>query len=249
MKRIFIPILALLFGLSLSAAGQPESSTILATTSWTAAFAHLAGVDAALLAPYEMQHPSEYELKPSDMALVGNAEMIVFAGYENMVGKIQENAGSDTTQMVQITTVMNQATMEESVMKIAAAAGTEEEARKNLDEMSKLLESSRAELDKAGYKGQKAVVHFFQQAFAREMGFEVVAVYGPQPLQAAQIGEIAALEADIIIDNWHNAVSQPLQEVLPYAKSVEWINFPGKGETETLFDVVEYNIAQLKAES
>jgi zinc transport system substrate-binding protein len=246
MKRTAI-ITLILVTASLWAGGKTEDKKdypVISTTSWTAAFANLAGVETTVLAPYEMQHPSEYELKPSDIARIGDAKLIVFAGYENMVQKIKDNAGSEETKMVQITTVMNSVTMEESVMKIAEASGTEEIAQKNLKKMKELLENSRTQLKESGLYGQKAVVHMYQKAFAQEMGFDVIATYGPQPLSAAQIGEIAGLEPALIIDNWHNPVSQPLKELLPQAQAVEWINFPGKDGTETLFDVVEYNMEQ-----
>lgn len=248
-KRITLLSLSVLILMSVTplwSTGSTETPEVIATTSWTAAFADLAGVtDTALLAPYEMQHPSEYELKPSDILAVGQAKMIIFAGYEIMVEKIKESAGNDEVQMVQIKTIMNYPTMEESALKIAAAAGTEDLAVKNLAEMKALLDSSRKELEKAGLFGASVIVHFHQQALARELGFQVAGVYGPGPLQAQQIGDLADVEADLIIDNWHNPVSQPLQEVKPGIKAVQLINFPGREKTRTLYDVVEYNLNRL----
>lgn len=251
MKRYLLVVMAIFLSLSaLGAEGSsepsPASPTVMATTSWTAGFTRLAGVDkVALLAPYEMKHPSEYELKPSDIQALSTAEMIVFAGYENMVAKIKDNAGQKETQLIQIQTMMNYPVMEESVLKIAAAAGTEETARKNLARMKEELETGRSKLKAKGLSGAKAIVHFHQQAFAKEMGFEVVALFGPAPLEAGQIGDLSKVEADLIIDNWHNPVSQPLVEVRPELPQAILINFPGKDDTRDLFDVVRYNLDAL----
>ena len=59
--------------------------TILATNSWTAAFAKMAGVDSAgmiiqQLAPADMEHPPEYELKPSDVKIIRDADLLIYAG-------------------------------------------------------------------------------------------------------------------------------------------------------------------------
>jgi zinc transport system substrate-binding protein len=245
-KIIILLTIVLIFASAGFAGGTPETSPVMATTSWTAAFADLAGVEnATVLAPYEMKHPAEYELKPTDIQALGKAEIIIFAGYEVMLSKIKENAGNESTQLVQIKTIMNYPMMSESAMIIAKAAGTEEKAQKNLAKMKTTLDQARETLKKEGLFGKRVIVHFHQKALIEELGFEVAAVYGPGPLEAKQIGELSKVKTDLIIDNWHNPVSQPLAEIFPDLKRPELINFPGKDNTKTLFDVIDYNIDQL----
>ncbi len=48
--------------------------TVVATNSWTGAFARAAGAkNVVILAPFDMEHPSEYELRAADIPLVVNA--------------------------------------------------------------------------------------------------------------------------------------------------------------------------------
>ena len=56
---------------------------VVASTSWTAAFARAAGAtDIVTIAPMELRHPPEYEIKPSDLAAVAAARFLVHSGYE-----------------------------------------------------------------------------------------------------------------------------------------------------------------------
>ena len=68
-------------GLYAQAAGE-DTSSFVASTTWTAAFADLAGVDEiTVIAPATLRHPPEYELVPSDIVTIQNARFFVSAGY------------------------------------------------------------------------------------------------------------------------------------------------------------------------
>ena len=81
---------------------------------------------------------------------------------------------------------------------------------------------------------------------ARELGLRVRGEIGPAPLQARDIAELSQREARLCLDNWHNTVSGPLQEVMENTLFVEHINFPGKDNTRTLLDVLRYNRERMR---
>jgi hypothetical protein len=249
MKRLIlgITILLVLPCLSVSAAPSAEQQgQVIGTTGWTAAFAQTAGADSVrVLAPYEMRHPAEYELRPSDIDAVAGAKLIVFAGYETMVEKLKSAAGNAEVEVLQIDTRNDLVTIRASVTKIAAALGTTEEAAKNLSEIESFFEQWEKEIQELGLAGAPALVHTHQRPLAAELGFVIEGVFGPGPLEPAQLVELSAKEAKLIIDNWHNQIASPLKESLSEAALVSFINFPGALETHSLHDVLEHNRAAL----
>lgn len=244
--KLIIPALLILI-VSPWALAQ-TGSRVVATTPWTAAFAMAAGVqDVHVLAPYEMRHPPEYELRATDVARVQNADLLVFGGYEAMMGRLRDAIGGDTLQMVQIRTDHSRATIVESVMAIARHTGTEAAARVHLQGIVALLDEWRTEVASSGAFRVPVVVHAFQQAIVRELGIEPVAVFGPGPLSARQIAEITAANPALVIDVWHNESAGPLRETLPDAVFVSLINFPGRDGTRTLVDVLRHKRRELAA--
>jgi zinc transport system substrate-binding protein len=242
--------LYLLFALNILVSCKgPQSPTtgIVVTNAWTAAYAFAAGAsDVRVLTPYEMVHPSEYELRPGDIIHLNNAEVVIYAGYEIMMGQIRTGLKIPDEKMLQIHTSYNLDEIEESVMLIAARLGTEELARKNLAEIRKTMENTRQVVSEMGLDRETAAVHFFQQSFVSEAGIETVAVFGPAPPEPRQILEITRTEATLIIDNAHNPSGGALRETMGGAHYVELLNFPGLYGTRTIEDVIDYNIRQLE---
>ena len=227
----------------LSAEGQKEGrASVLATTSWTAAFARAAGLsEIKILAPYEMTHPSEYELKPSDLRAVAEADLIIYAGYEIMVQRLKSAVGESEAKLLQISTDYSLATLRESLGKIAAISKTESVAQKSISEITEMYENWREDLRKAGLLGSPVVVHVFQKPLAEELGFEVKGVFGPIPLEAKQIATLSEKSVRLIIDNKHNPVATPLRETLGEIPYVSFINFPASRDSGTLLDVLQSN--------
>lgn len=236
---------ALLLAAPQAAEAQPEA-TVLATTPWTAAFARLAGAqDVELLAPYEMRHPPEYELRATDLRRIEAADLVVYAGYETMMDRLQDAIGTHNVSSVQITTTHTYASIEEATMAIARALGTEQIARRNLAEVAAFLADWEAEIRRRGLDKQAVLVHQFQMPLAGDLGLSVAGRFGPGPMEAQQIVALSRSDAVLIIDNWHNQVAQPLEETLPDTPVVSFLNFPGHAGTRTLMDVLEYNRAQI----
>ena len=218
------------------------SPRAVATTEWSAAFCRAAGLeDVRVLAPSALQHPPDYELKPSDIPAIMEADIIVFGGYEGMMERIRSHVAGSDTAMLQIETVYDPELIEKSVRAIAAAAGTEVAAEANLTVIREAWAEARRMADEAGLSGAKTIAHRFQAPFAGIVGLDVVTVIGPVPPGPRLIAEAAGSGAVLILDNWHNPVSAPIGEILKGAGTVELINFPGRGGTVTLDDVILYN--------
>ncbi len=237
-----------LFALILTLGGllSAQEPSVIATNGWTAAFASLAGAEnMEVLAPYEMKHPPEYEISLAELQKVSKADFLVFAGYEAMMKRIRESMGKNSSvTLIQIETVNSYPVIETSVMKIASLLGTEETARKNLGELKAFLDDWKQELS-----GQKAlknvVVHVHQQGPVKSLGLKPAFVFGPAPASLNQIREVLSIKPSVIIDNQHNPQASPFREQSPSPVIVEWINFPGKGGTLSLLDVMKYNREQL----
>lgn len=244
----FTPVVAILASTFLLcfAGNAVAAPSVVATTPWTAAFALAAGVDANdihVLAPYEMQHPPEYELRASDIALIGDADFVIFAGYEAMMERLRR-AVDGGPALVQIQTDHRLSTIRASVMAIAEAAGTVTVARQNIAEIEAFLADWRAGIPPAA-RDLRVIAHAFQQAILSELQIPVIATFGPGPLQARQIGALTEANPDLVVDVWHNRSAAPLRETIPGAVFVDLINFPGRDGTRTLLDVLRHKRAEL----
>ena len=246
--RIYIVLCCFLIAHPLIAeAAREEPTRIVATTSWTAAFAFAAGaLDVHVLAPYEMRHPTEYELSPSDIATVAGAELIVFAGYEVTMPRIREAAGGGA-ELLQIGTDFSLATIEASIGKIAEYLGTKSIGQDSVEAIRVFYDDWLADLESSGLSGSRVITHLFHRPLAMILGFEIVGVFGPMPLEARQIAELSDAGAELIIDNYHIDIGAPLREVLPSVPAADLINFPGVGATVTLLDVLRENRKRLDA--
>jgi zinc transport system substrate-binding protein len=245
-SRGFLLAALVLFSAALPLAAQ-QSVRIVATNSWTAAFAAAAGAaDIVTLAPSDLRHPAEYELKPSDVAALQGAGLIVYTGFEVMAKKVAEAAGSQKIRMLQIDADYSLATIRTSILAIADVTGTQPKARASIASLESFMASWKVELKAAGLAGAPVVVHLFQQPLISELGFDVKGVFGPGPLEAAQISKLTPTNAGFIVDNWHNEAAAPLRETMKSARYVSLINFPGPDGTKSLFDVLSDDRARMK---
>jgi hypothetical protein len=244
---LYIVLTILLFA---SCKNQPTPrGGVIATNAWTAAFAIAAGVtDISVLAPYEMVHPSEYELRPGDIGRLSNADLIIYAGYEVMVNQIKTGLSIPEEKLVLIATSYNLEDIESSVMLIAEKTGTETLARKNIEEIRQLFAQARSRVQELGLDKELALVHYFQKSFAEESGINAFSIFGPAPPEPKQILSLTNSNASLILDNAHNPVGGPLRETMKNADYKMLLNFPGLYETRTIADVITYNINQLIGE-
>ncbi len=231
-----------------AALGAQSSLRVVATNSWTAAFAAAAGAtNIVTLAPTDLRHPAEYELKPSDVEAIKGADLIVYSGFEVMAKKLGDAAGSQSIRMLKIDADYTRPVLEASIMAIATALGTAEQGRLSIVELEAFLDSWKKELAGAGLAGAPIVVHVFQQPLMAELGFTTAGVFGPGPLEAAQIAKLSPLAAKLIVDNWHNEAGGPLKETMKSAGYASLINFPGADGTRSLMDVLSDDRNRLRA--
>jgi hypothetical protein len=221
------------------AQGRQGNIRVVATNSWTAAFAAAAGAkDIVTLATADLRHPAEYELKPSDVALLNGAGLIVTTSFEVMAKRLAEAAASRRIRVLRIDADYSFETMRTSILAIADVLGTQGQARVAIADLESFLSSWKQELREDGLYGAPIVVHVFQQPLMAELGFTIKGVFGPAPLEAAQIAKLSAERVTYIVDNWHNEVASPLRETMLQARYASLINFPGPDSTKTLMDVL-----------
>jgi hypothetical protein len=230
--------IALVF-LAILGAAQARQVRVVATNSWTAAFAAAAGAkDIVTLAPLSLRHPAEYELKPSDIVMLKGARLIVTTGFEVMAKRLAEAAGSRGIRVLRVDADYSLATMRTSILAIADVLGTHDQARASIAQLEAFLSSWKQELRDDRLYGAPMLVHVFQEPLMTELGFIIKGVFGPEPLEAAQITKLSGEQVTFIVDNWHNEVAAPLRETLPGARYASLINFPGPYGTKTLLDVL-----------
>ena len=147
---------------------------------------------------------------------------------------------------MQIQTVNTPKVIRESVQKLARLFGTETEAEKNIQGIEQFYADWRKEVKESGLVGASVVCHTFLAPIAQELGLNIVGTYGPAPLEAVKIAELAGKNPRFILDNWHTDAGKPLIRSLPGTPVVSFINFPGKDGTKSLLDVLTYNREQLR---
>jgi len=254
MKRSLL-ILCLLAGVTAGFAGgrtqmgaqvpsspETQSLNLVASIPWVAGFAFLAGAEEVrVLAPYEMRHPPEYEIRPSDLVAVGEAEVVLYAGYERMAERLLEASENTTAVRVQVTTTHTREMLTSGVRAIAQALETQEVAEKNLEQLLAFFDSWQAEMAAMGLDSSPVVAHVFQQQMLEDLGVRVVGTFGPGPVEPAKIAELVGFQPVLVVDNWHNEVAGGLSEVLPEVPVVSFVNSPGHEGTRTLPEVFRYN--------
>jgi len=239
---------ALFVLVAVGAVGAQSTLRVVATNSWTAAFALAAGATSVVtLAPNELRHPAEYELKPSDVEALKGADLIVYTGFEVMAQKLGDAAGRQSIRMLKIDADYTDAVLRASLTSLGDALGTSAIAQANLATLEAYLASWKKELSDAGLAGAPVVVHVFQAPLMKELGLQVAGVFGPGPLEAAQIAKLSPVGARLIVDNWHNEAGGPLRETMKKARYASLINFPGPDGTKSLLDVLADDRARLKA--
>lgn len=238
-RAVLMAFFLLLSVVAAPAQVRQKDIRVVATNSWTAALAAAAGArDIVTLAPAGLRHPAEYELKPSDVAMLKGAKLIVTTGFEVMAKRLAEAAGSRRIRVLRIDADYSLETMRTSILAIADILGTQDQARDSIADLETFLSSWKQELRDDGLYGAPILVHVFQQPLMAELGFTIKGVFGPAPLEAAQIAKLSAEKVTYIVDNWHNEVAAPLRETLPDARYASLINFPGPDDTKTLLDVL-----------
>ena len=243
-KKISVALAALLFATSLWAAPVK----VVASTSWAAAFADIAGADEVeSIAPVNLRHPPEYEITVSDVQKISESEVFIYAGFERMMKTLGTKVANQGVS-VQVVLDNSLATVNESTLKIAQALGTEDIQKVRYAEYEKIVKDGQKKALKKKLNKKKVLCNKNQTYLAKELGLEIVGVFGPGPVSAEELLNAKKAGYDLIIDNIHNPTGKPVTEVLPKAKYIVWRNFPEAVEHDALKKVVKENIELLLAE-
>lgn len=220
--------------------------SVVASTSWVAAIARAAGAGrVTAIAPNNVQHPPDYEPKPSDLAAVADADFVVLAGFEGFAEQLKAAAGSDA-QVITIEPSYDVAKLDAQIKTLAQAFGTSESAQANATKLEADLTAVSDQL-KADLAGAKPVVvsHLFATEWAAFAGLEPAGTYGPEPITASQTAELAGLKPAFVFENTHMAGSGAAVADAAGAKEVDLVNFPG--DDLDLVAVAEKNADAIRA--
>ena len=243
-KKLSIALAALLIATSLWAAPKK----VVASTSWAAAFADIAGADEVeSIAPVNLRHPPEYEITVSDVQKISESDVFIYAGFERMMKTLGTKVANQGVS-VQVVLDNSLATVNESTLKIAQALGTEDIQKVRYAEYEKLVKDGQKKALKKKLNKKKVLCNKNQTYLAKELGLEIAGVFGPGPVSAEELLNAKKAGYDLIIDNIHNPTGKPVTEVLPKAKYIVWRNFPEAVEHDALKKVVSDNIEALLTE-
>ncbi len=250
MKKTLTAVLMLFVALSVCFAHPvtevKESKTYVASTSWVAAIAELAGIDDIVcIAPANLKHPPEYEITAQDMVKVIKADLVMTAGYERMMKTINSAAEVDPAKVIKVKTTNTLENLRNMVSMLCELAGTQEIAAERFGAYSYMIEQSREKIKAEGYDKLTVYANTNQAEFARDLGLNVVATFGAGPLTAEQIADVAKNKYDLVIDNSHNPVASPVSEVSPSSVILVWSNFPDHLGNNALYEVVNKNLEML----
>ncbi len=251
MKRtavILTLIISVLFLLPAQPAAETTDAEYVASTSWVAAIAELAGIDGVVtVAPATLRHPPEYEITADDIVKVMNASLFMCAGYEKMMDTITTAAGLEEDRIVKVKTTNTLSNLESMVKLLSQKAGTEEKAEERWSEYKALIEGARERISSSSNRDIEVYANKNQAEFARDLGLNVVSEFGSGQLTSAQIEEAHDKAYPLIIDNVHNPVASPIAEVSPESIILTWRNFPDHTGDNALYSVVKENLESLWA--
>lgn len=167
MNKKLLILMAMFCLLAGSLAAQTDAPfRVITSTSWTGAFARAAGAtDILTIAPFELQHPPEYELKPSDLKAIAGAQFLVYSGYERFATRLAEAAGTEGLTIAQVYTDNLPETFKTEARKLAVLFGTlpaYEKWAASFDTMTAAIKSSIAET----FPNKRVVAHKYLKTYA-----------------------------------------------------------------------------------
>lgn len=225
-----------------------DSANYVASTSWVAAIAELAGIDdVATIAPANLKHPPEYEITADDMVSVINAKLFMHAGYEKMMKTISTAAQLDESKIVKVKTTNTLANLSNMVEMLSEKAGTQEKAQERFGEYKKLIEDARERIASSPNKEIEVYANSNQAEFAKDLGLNVFSTFGSGSLTSEQISEAHNKAYKLVIDNIHSPVASPIAEVSPSSIILTWRNFPDYLGSNALYNVIKENLEVLWA--
>ncbi len=228
------------------ASSATDTLSIVASTSWVGAFAKLAGVtNITVIAPSNLQHPPDYDPKPSDLQAIGDADYVLLAGFEGFAVRMQEAVGGDSNKVITVATENSPEAIRKEVTRLADIFGTQEVAAQNLDAFENAYSTLSRDVQ-AQLNGTSAVVvnQLFVTPWVFFAGYTPAGMYGPMPMTTEELKTLTDLKPTVIFENAHMPAGQALAEATG-ATVVSIVNFPD--ERLDLLTVAEANAKAITA--
>lgn len=241
-----------------------ESITVVCTTTALESIAEDVGGDKvdviSLVQPGVC--PSHFDVRPSHIAEVGEASLIVYHGVEPWLEDLIKASGNESAERLQLTGPWN--TAELAVKKIEEIRDAlsrvdpenrkyyEENAARAVEEMTATAGSINAEAESLTVGAVPVLCMEWQQSFVEELGFSVVGTYAPpETLSIKDVSDLITTGknegAILVIDNLQSGTdvgSEIAAAIGGY--HVVLTNFPNAvPETQSISEMLEYNAQQL----
>ncbi len=204
-----------------------EGPRVVASTSWAAAVVRAAGVETVkVISPPALQHPPEYDPRPSDLLAVAEADFLVLGGFERFAERLRESVGS-RGEVIQVRLDHDPEVTDAEVRRLAARLGDPAAAERNLTALA--AERQRFALEVAeglGGKRPRALVHRFLGAWARLADLEVVGTFAMGPARPSDLLRLTGERPELVLDNAHAPGGAELAEAAGVPRVV-LVNFPG----------------------
>lgn len=207
------------------ATGAPAGGpAVVASTTWVGALAKAAGIaDVTVIAPANVQHPPDYDPKPSDLAAVADADYVLYAEFDGFADRLTEAAGGDA-ELVPVQLENTPAAITAEVTRLGELFGTAEAATAWLAEFDSTYAELSEQVKAATAEPQTAVSHLFMAYWAEFAGLQVAGTFGPAPVTASQLAELTATKPAVVLANAHLPGANPDVEG---AARVDIVNYPG----------------------
>lgn len=172
---------------------------MVATTVWEAALAKAAGAkNVTSIVPAAIRHAPDYDVKPSDLAKVAEADHVLYSSFEPFAYRIKEAAGSKA-QMTELNLDNSPSKTTANVTRLGKAFGTEKAAARWNATFGKEWESLHQKV-KASWPGGKApavTAQMFTTWAAELAGADMVGTYGPEAVTPASAVQVVREEAEV----------------------------------------------------
>ena len=229
---------------TISTSKDSSARHVVASTTWTAAFADIAGADSIdVLAPATLLHPTEYELTVEDLLRIRSCDLFVYATFDRMMKTIGETA--ESVPKHSISCKNNVETIHEATASLAEVLGTPDVQRERMASFETAFRDAVEEVEHRGWKGARVYCHAMQVPLAKDLGFDIVATFGPAPVTSSDLARVRKMDIDLIVDNVHNPVAAPLRELRSNVPAVVWRNFPDEVARGALEHLVRANVQTL----
>ncbi len=219
---------------------------VVASTSWVGAFALAAGAeDISIIAPSNIQHPPDYDPKPSDLAAISEADYVLYAGFEGFAPRMQEAVGGSSDKLIAVAAENSPEAIHKEVTRLGELFGTQDKAAAFLKDFDAEYAKLSDEV-KAAVGGHKPVVvtQMFVTPWVFFAGLEPAGMYGPMPMTPDELKKLTDAKPTMVFENVHMGGGDPLVEATGATK-VNLINFPG--DDMDLLAVFRKNAETLKS--